>query len=186
MAAAGSKRLLFVCMGNICRSPTAEGVMRSRLADRGLLERIEVASAGTIGYHAGAPPDARMRRAAARRGYRLDGRARRVTAADFGRYDLILAMDRENLADLVELRGGHGDGAGAGERRAELRLFGDFLLPDSPRDVPDPYYGGERGFETVLDLIEEACPAIIDHLLEEGRGDGETGRESGPPAAPPA
>jgi low molecular weight protein-tyrosine phosphatase len=173
------KRLLFVCMGNICRSPTAEGVMRRLLADRGLTGRVEVDSAGTTAYHVGDPPDSRMRQAAARRGYRLDGQARRVTADDFARFDLIVAMDRDNLADLEELakgsagsadgvEGGHAGGdepGGAPTPRAELRLFSDFLPAGSPPDVPDPYYGGERGFETVLDLIEQASPAILDHLL---------------------
>ena len=191
MPAAGKKRLLFVCMGNICRSPTAEKVMRRLLADRGLEDRLEVASASTTRYHAGDPPDPRMRRAAGRRSYQLDGQARQVMPEDFARYDLILAMDRENLDDLAELAAARVDGggrpardAGGGSRRedagsprrtdgtgsaprAELRLFGDFLPPGSPRDVPDPYYGGERGFEDVLDLIERACPKIIEHLLKE-------------------
>jgi low molecular weight protein-tyrosine phosphatase len=186
-------------MGNICRSPTAEGVMRRLLADRGLTDRIEVDSAGTTAYHVGDPPDARMRQAAASRGYRLDGQARRATADDFARFDLIVAMDRDNLADLLALAARRGRGAGvaggAGRRadgntgggrtdhggdgadgeadaasrsgpgRAELRLFSDFLPAGAPPDVPDPYYGGERGFETVLDLIEQASPAILDHLL---------------------
>lgn len=149
-------RVLFVCMGNICHSPAAEGVMRSLLAERALDGVVEVDSAGTTTYHVGEPADARMRRAADARGYALTSQARRVTVADFERFDLVVAMDRDNLDHLESLREG-----GA----AELRLFSAFLPAGSPEDVPDPYFGGGRGFETVLDLIEEGCPAILDHLL---------------------
>jgi protein-tyrosine phosphatase len=165
-ASSGSRAaasVLFVCMGNICRSPAAEGVMRSCLAARGLDGRVEVESAGTIDYHAGEPADARMRRAAAGRGYDLTSTASRVRLEDLERFDLIVAMDRSNLEDLRRLAG-----RAAAGTAAKLRLLSDFLPAGSPRDVPDPYWGGERGFDEVLDLIEEACPRILDGLVGDG------------------
>jgi protein-tyrosine phosphatase len=144
-------RILFVCMGNICRSPTAEGVMRHLLAERGLEDEIEVESAGTGGWHAGSPPDARSARAAAARGITLEGAARQVTRADFEDFDLLVAMDRDNLADLQAI-------APPGTEH-KVRL----LLADG-RDVPDPYYGGPHGFENVLDLVEHACEQLLDEL----------------------
>ena len=151
-------RVLFVCMGNICRSPTAEGVFRQRLQQAGLLEQVTVDSAGTGDWHVGKAPDSRSSQAALRRGYDLSSmRARQVTAADFDRFDLILAMDQDNLARLQALR--------PRGRGAELDLFlrrYDVALDE----VPDPYYGGADGFEQVLDLIEQAS----DGLLAEIRG----------------
>ncbi|MDY7094463.1 MAG: low molecular weight protein-tyrosine-phosphatase [Acidobacteriota bacterium] len=147
--------VLFVCMGNICRSPAAEGVFRSLLAEQGLDDRIGVDSAGTIGAHAGEPADARMRAAARQRGYELTSRARRVLEGDLDAFDLIIAMDRENFHDLQAL---HPD------PRGRLRLFADYLPETAPRDVPDPYYGGTRGFEEVLDLLETGCPAVLEEL----------------------
>jgi protein-tyrosine phosphatase len=144
-------RILFVCMGNICRSPTAEGVMRHLLAERGLEDEIEVQSAGTGGWHAGSPPDARSTRAAAARGITLEGAAQQVTRADFEDFDLLVAMDRDNLADLRAI-------APPGTEH-KLRL----LLGEG-RDVPDPYYGGPHGFENVLDLVETACEQLLDEL----------------------
>jgi protein-tyrosine phosphatase len=144
-------RILFVCMGNICRSPTAEGVMRRLLAERGLDGEIEVQSAGTGGWHAGNPPDRRSTQAAAARGITLEGAARQVTRSDFEDFDLLVAMDRENLADLQAI-------APPGTEH-KLRL----LLADG-RDVPDPYYGGARGFENVLDLVQTACEQLLDDL----------------------
>jgi protein-tyrosine phosphatase len=144
-------RILFVCMGNICRSPTAEGVMRHLLAERGLDGEIEVQSAGTGGWHAGNPPDRRSAQAAAARGITLEGAARQVTRSDFEDFDLLVAMDRENLADLRAI-------APPGTEH-KLRL----LLGDG-RDVPDPYYGGARGFEDVLDLVQTACEQLLDDL----------------------
>jgi protein-tyrosine phosphatase len=144
-------RILFVCMGNICRSPTAEGVMRHLLAERGLEDEIEVQSAGTGGWHAGSPPDARSTRAAAARGITLEGAARQVTRADFEDFDLLVAMDRDNLADLRAI-------APPGTEH-KLRM----LIADG-RDVPDPYYGGPRGFEQVLDLVQTACEQMLDDL----------------------
>jgi protein-tyrosine phosphatase len=144
-------RVLFVCMGNICRSPTAEGVLRRLVRQEGLSDRVEIDSAGTGGWHAGSPPDERATEAARRRGIDLAGAARQVEPADFERFDVILAMDRDNLAELRRL-------APDEEARAKVRL----LLGD--RDVPDPYYGGDRGFEDVLDLVEEACEELLDEL----------------------
>ena len=157
------RRLLFVCMGNICRSPAAEGVARRLVTEQGLEGRLEIESAGTIAYHAGEPPDERMREAASARGYELDGQARQVTAEDFQRFDLLIAMDRDNLAELRELRSGLDNSI---RSRAELRLLSDFLPEGSATDVPDPYYGGERGFERVLDMIEAAVPRLVDELVE--------------------
>jgi protein-tyrosine phosphatase len=144
-------RILFVCMGNICRSPTAEGVMRHLLAERGLDGEIEVQSAGTGGWHAGNPPDARATAAARERGITLQGEARQVTARDFEDFDLLVAMDRENLEELRAI-------APPGTED-KLRM----LVADG-RDVPDPYYGGPRGFEAVLDLIETASEDLLDEL----------------------
>ena len=152
------KRVLFVCLGNICRSPTAEGVLRGLVERRGLAGAIEIDSAGTGSWHVGEGADGRMRRAAEARGYRLESRARQVRAEDLERFDLVLAMDRDNLADLEALNGG---------ARPNVRLFSDFLPAGSPPDVPDPYFGGEAGFDRVIDLIERGAPAILDALLEE-------------------
>jgi protein-tyrosine phosphatase len=147
------KRILFVCLGNICRSPTAEGVTRRLVEERGLEDEIEIDSAGTGGWHVGAPPDARATEAARRRGTTLTGAARRFDpATDFDRFDLIVAMDAENRRDLLAL-------APDGEARAKVRMF---LAGD--RDVPDPYYGGDDGFERVLDLVEEAAASLLDEL----------------------
>lgn len=146
-------RILFVCLGNICRSPTAEGVLRHQLHQAGLAAQVEVASAGTGEWHVGKPPDARTLKAAARRGYDFSAqRAQQVKALDFTAYDLILAMDHSNLRDLERLR--------PARPTAELDLF--LRRYDAPVDeVPDPYYEGEQGFEQVLDLIEAACTQLV-------------------------
>ncbi|GFE80825.1 phosphotyrosine protein phosphatase [Steroidobacter agaridevorans] len=151
------KRILFVCMGNICRSPSAEGVFRHVLAASAPDLQIEIDSAGTHDYHVGAPPDRRSIEAARRRGIDLSAlRARRVAAEDFDRYDLILAMDEENLQEL--------------RRRApaihheRIRLMMEYAPHASSRFVPDPYYGGAQGFEEVLDLLEEAAQGLLAEL----------------------
>jgi protein-tyrosine phosphatase len=150
-------RILFVCMGNICRSPTAEGIMRRLLRDADL--DVEVESAGTGGWHVGEPPDERAAAAAARRGVTLTGAARQVTADDFRRYDLLIAMDRGNLRELLALA----PDEDAAEKVRLLREF-DPASAGGDLDVPDPYYGGDRGFETVLDMVEAACRELLDEL----------------------
>jgi protein-tyrosine phosphatase len=151
-------RLLFVCMGNICRSPTAEGVMRSLVREHGLADRIEIDSAGTGGWHAGEPPDARATETARLRGIDLAGAARQVVPEDFERYDLIVAMDRENLRAILAMAP---DEAAANRVRL-LREFDPEASGDL--DVPDPYYGGDRGFETVLDQVQAACRGLLERL----------------------
>lgn len=152
-----------VCMGNICRSPTAEAVLRHKLKAANAHELVRVDSAGTHAWHEGAPPDPRAVRHAARRGYELDGlRARPVTDADFERFDLILAMDWDNLGLLEDqCPDMHRDKLGLLSRHA--RRF------DSPV-VPDPYQGGADGFELVLDLVEDACDGLVEHLLSSQPG----------------
>jgi protein-tyrosine phosphatase len=146
-------RVLFVCLGNICRSPTAEGVLRHKLREAGLQARVEVDSAGTGDWHVGKAADLRTRQAAQQRGYDLSVlRGRQVQAADFNAFDLILAMDNSNLRDLQQLR--------PGNATAELDLFlRRYQLQLD--EVPDPYYGGADGFEQVLDLIEQACEGLL-------------------------
>lgn len=154
------KRVLFVCTGNICRSPTAEGVFRHMAREAGLDAVIDADSAGTHGYHVGEPPDPRTVEAARRRGFDLSAqRARKVRMDDFEAFDLILAMDRDHLAHLDSLRP---NGA-----RADVRLFLDYHPEAGHKDVPDPYYGGGAGFEHVLDLVEHASRALLAHLAAE-------------------
>lgn len=154
--------ILVVCMGNICRSPTAEAVLRHKLRDAGLHDAVKVDSAGTHAWHAGSPPDARSVAHAARRGYDLSGlRAREVVEADFDQFDLILAMDWDNLA-LLEER------CPPPYRRKLGRLTEHCRLHDSPV-VPDPYTGGAQGFEEVLDLVEDACDGLVT-MLRRQRG----------------
>ncbi len=157
-------RILFVCMGNICRSPTAEGVMRGLLRDRGLVDAVEVDSAGTGGWHAGERPDGRATAAAHRRGIALDGAARQVVAEDFERFDLLVAMDRENLRALLV----QAPDEDAADKVRLLREFDPASAVASDLDVPDPYYGGERGFEHVLDLVGAACRGLLDELKAAG------------------
>ncbi|WP_421547707.1 low molecular weight protein-tyrosine-phosphatase [Pseudomonas sp. QD4] len=149
-------RVLFVCLGNICRSPTAEGVLRHKLLQAGLAEQVEVASASTSDWHVGKPPDARSQRAALARGYDLSAqRGQQACREDFARYDLILAMDQSNLRNLKALQP-----AGA---KAELDLFLR-RYEGVVDEVPDPYYDGDQGFEQVLDLIEQACDRLVIEL----------------------
>ena len=149
--------VLFVCMGNICRSPTAEGVFR-HLLDREAPELdVEIDSAGTHAYHIGDQPDRRAQAAAIRRGVDLSTiRARKVSASDFSRFDLILAMDEDNLALLVEYC--------PPDQRHKLRLFLEYAVESAVENVPDPYYGGANGFEQVLDLVEVAALGLISEL----------------------
>ncbi len=152
------KRVLFVCMGNICRSPAGEAVLQKRVDEQNLNPFIEIDSAGTHDYHIGELPDPRMRQAGQRRGYSFVTRARQVTREDLNHFDLILAMDHANLSRIQCL------GTGG---TAEVRLLSHFLDENWEKEVPDPYYGGPQGFEHVLDMLEAACPAIIAHLVNE-------------------
>ena len=150
-------KLLFVCLGNICRSPTAEGVMRDLIAREGLEDEMEIDSAGTGAWHVGSAPDSRATAAASGRGVTLEGQARKVTPADFEEFDLILAMDGSNLHDLRQL-------AADEEQREKVRLLREFdpaSEGEADLDVPDPYYGGERGFEDVFDFVKAACEGLL-------------------------
>jgi protein-tyrosine phosphatase len=151
-------RLLFVCMGNICRSPTAEGMMRHVLLEAGLESRVEVDSAGTGAWHVGDRADPRARAAAARRGIDLHGIARQVTREDLGSFDLILAADADNQRDLLALAGE--DPALRGKVR-RLRDFDQASVNTGELDIPDPYYGGPNGFEQVLDIVDAACRGLL-------------------------
>lgn len=153
-------KVLFVCMGNICRSPTADAVFRYHVKAAGVDHLIEVDSAGTHAYHIGNPPDERSQRTAMRRGYRMDDlRARSVEARDFEEFDFILAMDKDNLR-LLQQRSPH-------QHHEKIRLFMQFGAGyDNDTEVPDPYYGGHQGFEQVLDMVEEASQGLLKHLRE--------------------
>lgn len=149
--------ILFVCMGNICRSPTAEGVTNKYIINKELQYSIKVDSAGTHGYHVGEPPDPRTREAAMKRGIDLSARrARKVVPEDFKRFDLLLAMDNDNLAWLKR--------ASRSEHHDKLRLFMSYASRFDTDEVPDPYYGGGQGFELVLDMIEDAAQGLIKTL----------------------
>jgi protein-tyrosine phosphatase len=168
-------RILFVCLGNICRSPTAEGVMRRLIAEAGLDGEIEVESAGTGSWHLGHPPDSRATTAAAARGIDLAGEARQVTRDDFGRFDLLIAMDRANRDALLELAPDDKArglvfllrefGCDRGARRAKRSPAAvEAANSGGELDVPDPYYGGDEGFEEVLDIVERSCEALLEEV----------------------
>jgi len=147
-------RVLFVCMGNICRSPTAEGVFRKRIEEAGLSERVEIDSAGTHAYHVGEPPDARAQEAAKRRGVNLSRlRGRQAVAEDIERFDYVLAMDEDNLENLLSICP---DGL-----EEKVELFMEYSSGGHPREVPDPYFGGAAGFDRVLDMIEAAAEGLL-------------------------
>jgi protein-tyrosine phosphatase len=152
-------RILVVCLGNICRSPTAEAALREALRDAGLASTVEVASAGTGDWHLGEPPDPRMTAAAASMGLRLDGTSCLIDPQDFATADLILVMDRSNLRDVSAL-------APDDAARAKIRLFRDFD-PDADSDeVPDPYYGGEEGFRAVVEIARRTARGVVEHVRE--------------------
>jgi protein-tyrosine phosphatase len=155
-------KILFVCMGNICRSPTAEGVFKQKLSELGLLHEVYIDSAGTHNYHPGSAPDARTQHHALKRGYDLSKlRARAVKDTDFEDFDLLLAMDWDNRT-LLEER--------CPERhRHKIRGFTEFLQTTQASTIPDPYYGGDQGFEYVLDLIEEASDGLIKTLIQKAK-----------------
>lgn len=163
-------RVCFVCLGNICRSPTAHAVMARLVADAGLAAAIEVDSAGTAAYHAGELPDVRSREAARRRGLVLDHRARPFTAADLDRFDLVVAMDGQNLQRLRQLAGGRADPPDEAQDEAQIVLLRSFDPAAAPgAEVPDPWGGGADGFEDVLDQCERACAGLLAHLREQLR-----------------
>lgn len=152
--------VLFVCLGNICRSPTAHGVFRQLVRDRGLESVIEIDSAGTGAYHVGEAPDRRATAEAAKRGYDLsDLRARQAVTADFGHYDYIIAMDEQNLVNLK--------GIAVADYSGYLGMMTDFTQ-HYYGEVPDPYYGGPEGFTHVLDMLEDACGALLDKIVADG------------------
>ena len=156
-------KILFVCMGNICRSPTAEGVFRHKIVEAGLEDKIHIDSAGTIAYHVGHPPDQRAQKAALKRGIDLSAqRARKVSSDDFIEFDYVVAMDTDNHYELEAIcPSGH---------EGRLHMFLKFARNSAETDVPDPYYGGGNGFERVLDLIEDASEGLLKHLQEQELG----------------
>ncbi|MDZ4403793.1 low molecular weight protein-tyrosine-phosphatase [Prosthecobacter sp.] len=150
-------RLLFVCLGNICRSPAAEGVMRALVESEGLADRVAIRSAGTGGWHAGKLPDQRMRSAAQNRGYDLSSRARQVSEEDLREHDLVLVMDQQNQREIRSFDCESQFGS-------KIRLFCEFCTDHDTSEVPDPYYGGEQGFEDVLNLLEDGCRGVLQHI----------------------
>jgi protein-tyrosine phosphatase len=169
-------RVLFVCLGNICRSPTAEAVFRQLLQGAGLADRVACTSAGTHDFNRGVPADGRARAAARRRGYdmsRMRGRA--IADEDFARFDLVLAMDRQNLEALRSRC--------PGDKADRVRLLMEFARRHDALDIPDPYYGNAKAFELVLDMIEDACESLLDHVRERylAAADATTPGEGHPP-----
>ncbi|QFZ92900.2 low molecular weight protein-tyrosine-phosphatase [Synechococcus elongatus] len=154
-------KLLFVCLGNICRSPSAENIMNHLLTEAGLDRTVRCDSAGTASYHVGNPPDRRMTAAAREQGIAMQGKARQFHRTDFEQFDLILAMDDENYEDILALDR-------AGEYRHKVRRMCEFCREFSDREVPDPYYGGPEGFRYVINLLLDACGGLLDHLQQEG------------------
>jgi len=150
-------RILFVCLGNICRSPSAETIMQHMIEQAGLSETIHCDSAGTIGVHQGEPADTRMRKHLAKRGYNSTVRSRKFIApTDFDDFDLVLAMDDANMRDLTALA--------TGTQAEKLQKMTDYCRTHDVENVPDPYYGGDAGFETVIDLLEDACSNLLEQL----------------------
>ena len=161
-AAAQPVRVLFVCLGNICRSPTAEGVMRSLVLEEGMGGSVSVDSAGTGAWHVGEPPDARARAAAHAQGIELGGAARQVRGADFDEFDLIVAMDRSNQRDLLSVA----PDADARERVRLLREFDEASVAAGELDVPDPYSGGGEHFDEVLTIVQAGCEGLLEEIRE--------------------
>ncbi|XGV99856.1 MAG: low molecular weight protein-tyrosine-phosphatase [Leptolyngbya sp. BL-A-14] len=153
-------KLLFVCLGNICRSPSAENIMNHLIAQAHLSDRIVCDSAGTASYHIGSPPDRRMAIAAKQQGIVLQGCARQFVKADFEAFDRILAMDRENFADICTLDP-------SGQYRHKVHLMCDYCTRHALREVPDPYYGGTEGFNQVIDLLFDACEGLLADVTQE-------------------
>jgi protein-tyrosine phosphatase len=153
-------KLLFVCLGNICRSPSAENIMNHLIQQAGLGDKIICDSAGTSSYHIGSAPDRRMNAAAKLRGIELVGQARQFIKADFAAFDLILAMDRDNYEAICAVDR-------AGNYRSKVRLMCDFCTRHTLQEVPDPYYGGEAGFSAVIELLMDACEGLLHHVVKE-------------------
>ena len=151
-------KLLFVCLGNICRSPSAENIMSQLIEEAGLSAKITCDSAGTSGYHIGAAPDRRMNIAANKRGLELEGQSRKLKPADLQNFDLILAMDRANYEDILYLDR-------EGKYEDKVRMMCDFATTKPDREVPDPYYGGADGFDYVIDLLYDACAGLLDYVV---------------------
>jgi len=151
-------KLLFVCLGNICRSPSAENIMQHLIDSRGLGDRITCDSAGTAGYHTGSKPDSRMTIAAQKKGIALVGSARQFKVEDFEDFDLILAMDRSNYQDILSLDRKN-------QYASKVKLMCSFCRHHNDAEVPDPYYGGEAGFDYVIELLTDACEGLLDSIL---------------------
>ena len=151
------KSILFVCLGNICRSPMAEAVFNRILESAGKADSYEIDSAGLIAYHQGELPDSRMRYHAGKRGYNFNHRSRPFSRADFDRFDLIIGMDEQNIAGLE-------DKAHTLDEKQKIYRMTDFSRQFSPTHIPDPYYGGDQGFENVIDLLEDACRGLFEDL----------------------
>ena len=161
MSETGKYNVLFICLGNICRSPAAQAVMQAMVDERGLTDRFYIDSAGIGGWHIGDLPDKRMRVHARPRGYELTHRARKVRSADFEDFDLIVGMDASNVDDLCNL-------AMTLEQQDKVVMMGDYIRQYPNYDhVPDPYYEGSEGFELVLDLLEDACDNLLDRIIEQ-------------------
>ncbi len=150
-------RLLFVCLGNICRSPSAENIMNHLVKEAELEGQVTCDSAGTAGYHAGAAPDRRMGVAARKRGIELKGQARQFQPADLEKFDLILAMDRDNYQDILGCDR-------SGQYSHKVKMMGDYATRHSDKEVPDPYYGGDQGFDYVIDLLLDACQGLLKEI----------------------
>ena len=153
-------KLLFVCLGNICRSPSAENIMNHLLEQANLKDKISCDSAGTSSYHIGAAPDSRMTAAAAKRGIQLVGRARQFRVSDFEDFHLILAMDKNNYRDILSLDK-------RGEYKDKVKLMCDFASHHPEKEVPDPYYGGSQGFDNVIDLLLDACDGLLQYVVKQ-------------------
>lgn len=154
-------KLLFVCLGNICRSPSAENIMNHLIAQSGLSDRIICDSAGTSSYHIGSPPDRRMSAAAVEKlGFKLQGQARQFQRSDFEEFDLILAMDKENYHNILYLDA-------TGQYKHKVHLMCDFCSQYTLKEVPDPYYGGPEGFNQVIDLLMDACGGLLEHITSQ-------------------
>jgi protein-tyrosine phosphatase len=154
-------KLLFVCLGNICRSPSAENIMNHLIAQAGLSEQIVCDSAGTSSYHIGSSPDRRMSAAASQKlGFKLLGQARQLQKSDLPEFDLILAMDKDNYQDILALDR-------SGQYHHKVRLMCDFCSKYDLKEVPDPYYGGTEGFNQVIDLLVDACQGLLQHVTSQ-------------------